>query len=262
MFVIVCTFSHYFPGPTAPPQNVVSTSKTSTSLLVSWDPVPAIHQNGLITQYDIEYNQSTFLQLSSSLTETVAADNMSILLNGLEEYVIYSVRVRGHTSIGAGPYSSSQLIQTLEDGILFSLFFPTMHHEMYVPLLAVPSGYPVNIMFTPLSPTEVRLQWGPVSEIDRNGIVTRYEVLFNQTSIDTLPMSGTNFSDSELSATVGPLQPFITYTLSVRAHTSIGPGPFNPVSVIAMTNPSGTGINVSFFHGFAEGYIKIADMSH
>ena len=100
---------------------------------------------------------------------------------------------------------------------------------------------------TPLSPTQVKLEWGPVPAIDRNGIITHYEVLFNQTTIDTLSMSGVNKNNSELSATVHPLQPFIPYNISVRAYTRIGPGPLNPNPVTTMTNPLGKGLNF-FFH--------------
>lgn len=95
---------------------------------------------------------------------------------------------------------------------------------------------------TPLSPTQVKLEWGPVPAIDRNGIITHYEVLFNQTTIDTLSMSGVNINNSEFSATVHPLQPFIPYNISVRAYTRIGPGPLNPTPVTTMTNPLGKGL--------------------
>ena len=97
-------------------------------------------------------------------------------------------------------------------------------------------------MVEPLSPTQVILRWNPVAPIDRNGIITHYEVLFNQSSITTLPMSEININDSELSATVGPLQPFINYTLYVRANTSVGSGPFNPTPNTTMTDPSGSTI--------------------
>ena len=85
-----------------------------------------------------------------------------------------------------------------------------------------------------------------MAPIDRNGIITHYEVLFNQSSITTLPMSGININDSELSATVGPLQPFINYTLYVRAYTSVGPGPY-PTAVTTMTDPSGSMIDFSVY---------------
>lgn len=76
--------------------------------------MPAIHQNGILTYHDIEYSQSTIPQLP--MTESVPADNFSVLLTGLEKFTVYSVRVRASTSVGAGPYSSLQNETTLEDG--------------------------------------------------------------------------------------------------------------------------------------------------
>jgi len=37
-------------------------------------------------------------------------------LEGLEEYVEYSVRVRAYTSVGPGPFSVAMVSRTLEDG--------------------------------------------------------------------------------------------------------------------------------------------------
>lgn len=102
----------------------------------------------------------------------------------------------------------------------------------------MPSGYPGGITATPDSPSAVRVEWEPIPETHRNGIITQYEVLFNQTSIATLPMSG-NTNTSEMAVILDHLQPFIPYTLSVRAYTKAGPGPLNPTPVIVMTDPSG-----------------------
>ena len=95
--------------------NIVITSISSTSIQVSWDPVPDIHQNGIITGYDVTYNQSTFLE-PFPLVTSVRADGDSVTLTGFEEYVVYSIRVRAYTSIGAGPYSPLHNIRTPEDG--------------------------------------------------------------------------------------------------------------------------------------------------
>ena len=78
--------------------------------------MPAIDQNGIITNYDVTYNQSTFQSLQLNVTMRVQGDNVSVTLTGLEEYVVYSITVRAYTAIGAGPYSPLQNIRTLEDG--------------------------------------------------------------------------------------------------------------------------------------------------
>ena len=101
-----------------------------------------------------------------------------------------------------------------------------------------PSGYPSQLVVTMESPNQVVLQWDPVPEMEQNGVITHHEVVYTQNSIGHLPQSGTE-SVSEMMATVGPLQPFILYNLTVRAFTSIGAGPFNPVPITVMMDPSG-----------------------
>ena len=80
-----------------------------------WDPVPLIDQNGVITQYDVEYTQSTFT--SVPMTQTVIVNSTMAVLTGLEEFVEYSIRVRAYTSVGAGPYSDAVVERTREDGM-------------------------------------------------------------------------------------------------------------------------------------------------
>ena len=104
-----------FSGPSHPPVNIDVIPFSPTSVTVSWDPVPAIHQNGNITHYEITYNQSTFHQVLPS-TERIPADEESVTVTGLEENVVYSIRVRAYTHIGDGPYSPVHNIRTPEDG--------------------------------------------------------------------------------------------------------------------------------------------------
>ena len=101
----------------SPPNNVMATNISSTNIEVSWDPVPAIDQNGDITQYEVEYNQTTFNEVSMYNTTTVNSTILMVDLTGLEEYVVYSIRVRAYTSVGAGPYSDVVMERTQQDGM-------------------------------------------------------------------------------------------------------------------------------------------------
>ena len=112
-----------------------------------------------------------------------------------------------------------------------------VHSSLYlwlppcVHVYAVPSGYPSDLVVTAESPNSVVLEWSPVPEIDWNGVITVYEVVFSQSSIEHLPQSGT-LSASYRSTSVAPLQPFIPYNLTVRAFTINGTGPFNPTPIL------------------------------
>ena len=91
-------------------------TSSSTAILVTWEPVPEIDRNGIIAQYEVEFNQSTFNEIPTSNLTTTNGPQLMVELEGLEEYVEYSVRVRAYTSVGPGPFSVAVMNRTLEDG--------------------------------------------------------------------------------------------------------------------------------------------------
>ena len=93
-------------------------TRSSTAILVTWDFVPEIDRNGIIVQYQVEFNQSTFNEISTSNLTTTDGSQLMVELEGLEEYVEYSVRVQAYTSLGPGPFSVAVVTRTLQDGEL------------------------------------------------------------------------------------------------------------------------------------------------
>jgi hypothetical protein len=219
--------------PKAPPENLRVFPLNSTSLTVSWDSVPPVHQNGNITKYEVEYNQTKYPAVPRQTKITVDGVNMTVALDDLQEYVQYFVRVRAYTIVGPGEYTLPVQQTTLEDA---------------------PSGYPTDFEVTLQSPNTVIMEWsGPVPEIDQNGVIISYEVVYSQSSIDHLPQSGT-VTATETSTSVGPLQPFIPYNLTVRAFTSIGGGPFNPTpTTTTITDATGLTISGQNYYEVKEG---------
>ena len=86
---------------------------TSTTITLTWTEVPAIHQNGVILGYDVEYTQTTFDSVPT--TQNVTVTSTLAVLTGLEEYVEYSIQVRAYTEEGPGPYSGVLIVTTSED---------------------------------------------------------------------------------------------------------------------------------------------------
>ena len=90
---------------------------SSTEIGVSWEEVPAINQNGIITMYEVQYIPlEIFGGQISTTTVTVNVATTLLNLTGLEEYVEYNISVRAYTSAGPGPYSDPVAERTLEDG--------------------------------------------------------------------------------------------------------------------------------------------------
>ena len=85
-----------------------------------------------------------------------------------------------------------------------------------------------NVTAIATSATEVSVSWAEPSDICQNGIVTVYEVqyepqqtfgvLVTGTAIVTAPATTTNLTG---------LQEYVEYSISVRAYTSVGPGPYS-----------------------------------
>ena len=103
------------PGPSGYPQNVTPTTISSTEILVSWDEVPAIEQNGIVILYEVQYEPLMTFG-GQLMTMTMNISNTSIVLGGLQEYVEYNISVRAYTSVGPGPFSPGVNNRTFEDG--------------------------------------------------------------------------------------------------------------------------------------------------
>ena len=95
----------------------MATVVSSTEIMVTWDIVPEIDQNGVITMYEVLYVPlETFDGMIG--IDMMLVESTSFLIRDLQEYVDYNVSVRAYTSVGAGPYSTGMIVRTLEDGKL------------------------------------------------------------------------------------------------------------------------------------------------
>ena len=105
--------------PSSPPSDVMATVVSPTSIMVTWDMVPLIDQNGVITMYDVLYIPPEIHRRHGTLViHTVTVDGMTknVVLEDLEEFINYIILVRGYTSAGEGPYSNGVVELTYEDG--------------------------------------------------------------------------------------------------------------------------------------------------
>ena len=81
---------------------------------VEWDPPPVEHRNGNISLYEIHYVGEEFDTDPHTRTVNVSGDVQSFhtTLTGLEEYVVYDVKIRAYNHFGRSPYSSVQSVRT------------------------------------------------------------------------------------------------------------------------------------------------------
>ena len=70
------------------------------------------------------------------------------------------------------------------------------------------------------------MTWVEVPAIDRNGIITNYEVELESLQFTKTLMTST-LNTTNLSIVIDSLEEYIEYNISVRAYTSVGPGPYS-----------------------------------
>ena len=95
--------------PSAAPQNVRGHNKSSTSILVTWDEVPANEQRGNIRYYSVIYRET---QGGAEMSKRVNAPTLSVELTGLKKYAKYSIQVSAATVKGDGPASVPITVST------------------------------------------------------------------------------------------------------------------------------------------------------
>ena len=102
----------------APPQNVIASVESSTSIMVSWDPIEDCSAlNGEITAWTLFYSSP----YTAAITLTVPGSNDAsgeVVLTGLifsTEYQIQVAAVNGNGNVGT--YSPAVTATTFENGI-------------------------------------------------------------------------------------------------------------------------------------------------
>ena len=96
-----------------------------------------------------------------------------------------------------------------------------------------PSGAPRITEAMAISPTELEVSWSGVAAIDRNGIITVYEVHYQPLRDFEADLTRVNTTNTSIVLT--NLHESVQYNITVRAFTRVGPGPFSD-HVITITN--------------------------
>ena len=98
----------------------------------------------------------------------------------------------------------------------------TMHDH-----LPGPTSPPDNVEVTVMSSTSINVTWDEVPSIDQNGLIVEYEVqnIPQETFGGVIEVE--MFNTTDLFYVLDDLEEFVSYTISVRAYTIVGPGPYS-----------------------------------
>ena len=81
----------------------------STAISLSWGEVNCTERNGAITGYSVEYSIDGGIQ---STTVNVTGDVTSIVIDGLTEFMTYTISVAAINSNGIGSSSNEHVVYT------------------------------------------------------------------------------------------------------------------------------------------------------
>lgn len=99
-----------FSAPTSPPEDVMATAPSSTSISFTWSPPPTNSQNGVIREYRINITE---VETGTVFYHT--ATTTSITISSLHPYYTYNCTITAYT-VATGPYTEVVTVRTLEDG--------------------------------------------------------------------------------------------------------------------------------------------------
>ncbi len=82
------------------------------------------------------------------------------------------------------------------------------------------------------------MNWTEVTEIDRNGIINKYEVMYEPLMTFNGMLTTTKMNTTNIFVTLTGLQEYVEYNISVRAYTNDGAGPYS-VGIVRRTFENG-----------------------
>lgn len=116
LFVLVFIFAVLVPDHA--PINVTAYNTSSTSINVTWQPIPSDHVNGILLGYHVIYRRINKFGDNISMV-TVNSTILHTELTGLGKYKLYSLQVAGRTLVGLGNFSDPVNVRTDQDGTYF-----------------------------------------------------------------------------------------------------------------------------------------------
>ena len=102
--------------------NIIAYNTSSTSINVTWLPVPANHMNGIILGYRVLYRRKD-KPLAGFDNVTLNSSSFNVEITGLEFFTKYEIRLLGFTIAGDGNMSEPLFCLTDESGNVYIFCF-------------------------------------------------------------------------------------------------------------------------------------------
>ncbi|XP_071800001.1 protein sidekick-1-like [Asterias amurensis] len=200
-------------APSGPPRDVEYTVITNQTIAFSWIQPACGQRNGIITQYHYRLIDSEEEVLEEDTTSSTGVE-----FTGLVPFTSYTLSVSAENQFGSGPVA----------------FNTTRTHEGIPPP-------PSKVTFPVTTSDMITVAWNGPSP--PHGIIISYEIRYwktgsgNQTLGDTITITKQLASQYQ-TKTIMALDKSISYSIQIRAETSVGHGPWSDISTVT-TVPKG-----------------------
>ncbi|XP_063311189.1 receptor-type tyrosine-protein phosphatase delta isoform X3 [Pelobates fuscus] len=181
------------------PRLVVSHTQMNTALIQWYSPVETF---GPILGYHLKYGRKDLDMLT---TREFTEKEEFFTATEIHKGASYVFKLSARNKVGYGE-ENVQEINIPED---------------------VPSGYPQNLQCESTSSMSAHIIWQHPSLAERNGLITKYILLYRDINLPYHPVE-VPIASADTTVTISSLKPDTIYDVKIRAYTSKGPGPFSP----------------------------------
>ena len=203
-------------APSGPPRGLVGSPRSSSELMIQWEPPLQEHHNGQVLGYVVRYKLGGYKDAQWYYRNITKETQHSYLISGLITWKDYEVQVASYNIKGVGVYSDGIRLKTKE---------------------GLPKAAPRQVTVETLSSTVVLVTWKPPEPWLINGINQGYKVqawLEDPTHFDansvphSLPMTVTvppsPYQDVREAVNVTGLLKYTDYYVTVLCFTAPGDG--------------------------------------
>ncbi|XP_019617516.1 PREDICTED: neuronal cell adhesion molecule-like [Branchiostoma belcheri] len=203
-------------APNAVPGGIKGEGTKPTNMVISWEPLPGLQQNGPGLRYEVRYRQKPQNRKRRPWTvETVNDPNgKEFIVEDTPTHTAYEITVQAKNDCGDGPLS-----------------------DVVVGYSGIPSA---TVEVGDVQPRSVRLDWDPIDEEFFNGDLKGYKVRYWSDDDPDNVMEKT-FEGDEPTALVDGLTPYKNYNFEVVPYNGKGEGPPSTPPVKASTPESTPG---------------------
>lgn len=195
--------SLFFSLSTVPGPPFLSVNQNSeTTAIIRWQPPDYVAPGLEVQGYRLQFGRK---DVSPLATLEFGPQELEYSISSIHRGATYVFKVSAKSKSGFGEEASQELRVPEE----------------------VPRGYPQITEGSNITCCSVQFSWLPPVLAERNGAITEYTLSYQEAGTISGPKE-LRLAANENNYILNSLKPNAVYDVKIRAHTSVGPGPYSP----------------------------------